>query len=408
MAEYKDWKWDLSVIKGMIDRGELKPDPEWQRGYIWKLKDEQLLIDSILKGIPIPKIYLTVEYDRSKDTNVYYAVDGQQRLTAIHRFLSNRFPIQIEGKPLLFKELGQSLQKSITTYKFDGHYMDNFTPADITFLFQRLNSTGLKLTNMEEWHNKFSGSNILKMAEEIQKEHEGFYINIIYTDENVKRMLPLDDILDLCNCLHSGQVQSGNKRDLESFLANKKDISPTESASLKSKFRKVITNIAEILPKQDLEASLYAKRTHFISLFLAVGLVIPKYYILSEVALLRKDLLDFGLDQPDEYRESVQGAIRQKAKREKRVKSVQKVILKNPKPLDGRRLFDEALRQKLWQRDIRICLICGKTISTYADSTLDHKEPWAKGGRTIEANAQLTHITCNKKKKDSSERFVIL
>jgi 5-methylcytosine-specific restriction endonuclease McrA len=408
MAEYKDWKWSLSVIKGIIDRGELKPDPDWQRGYIWKPKDEQLLIDSILKGIPIPKIYLTVEYDRSKQANVYYAVDGQQRLSAVHKFLSNRFAIQIEGKPLLFKELGQNFQQSITTYKFDGHYMEHFTHADITLLFQRLNSTGLKLTNMEEWHNKFFGSNILKMADEIQKEHEGFYINTIYTEENIKRMLPLDDILDLCNCLYSGQVQSGSKRDLHSFIDSKKNISPTESALLKSKFRKVIANVAEILPKQDLEASLYAKRTHFISLFLAVGLLIPKFHILSNITQLKKDLLDFSLNQPDEYRESVQGAIRQKAKREKRVKLVQDVILKHAKKLDGKRFFDEALKQKFWQKGSRSCGICNKQINLYADATLDHIEPWAKGGRTVEANAQLAHIKCNSKKRDSSERLIIL
>jgi hypothetical protein len=407
VAEYKDWKWDLSVIKGMIDRGELKPDPDWQRGYIWKPKDEQLLIDSILKGIPIPKIYLTVEYDRSKQANVYYAVDGQQRLSAVHKFLSNRFPIQIEGKPLLFKELGQNLQQSITTYKFDGHYMEKFTHADITLLFQRLNSTGLKLTNMEEWHNKFSGSNILKMADEIQKEHEGFYINTIYTEENVKRMLPLDDILDLCNCLYSGQVQSGNKGDLQSFIDSKKDISSAESASLKAKFRKVITNVAEILPKQDLEASLYAKRTHFISLFLAVGLLIPKFYILSNITQLKNDLLDFSLNQPDKYRVSVQGAIRQKAKRGTRVELVQGVILKYAKQLDGKRFFDEALKQKFWQKGSHACRICNKPINSYAGATLDHIEPWAKGGRTVEANAQLTCIKCNSKKRDGSERFII-
>jgi 5-methylcytosine-specific restriction endonuclease McrA len=408
MAEYKDWKWDLSVIKGMIDRGELKPDPDWQRGYIWKLKDEQLLIDSILKGIPIPKIYLTVEYDRSKQANVYYAVDGQQRLAAVHRFLSNKFPIKVDEKPLLFKELGQNLQQSITTYKFDGHYMEKFTQADITFLFQRLNTTGLKLTNMEEWHNKFSGSNILKMASEIQKEHESFYIDTIYTEENIKRMLPLDDILDLCNCLYSGQVQSGSKGDLHSFIDSKKDISPVESASLKSKYRKVITTVAEILPKQDLEASLYAKRTHFISLFLAVGLLIPKFYILTNVTQLKNDLLDFSLNQPDEYRESVQGAIRQKAKREKRVKLVQGVISKHAKQLDGKRFFDEALKQKFWQKGGHACAICNKPINIYADATLDHIDPWAKGGRTIEANAQLAHIKCNSQKRDRSERFIIL
>ena len=56
MVEYGNWELYLHDIKGKIDRGELKPDPDWQRGYIWNLKDEKLLIDSILKGLPIPKL----------------------------------------------------------------------------------------------------------------------------------------------------------------------------------------------------------------------------------------------------------------------------------------------------------------------------------------------------------------
>ena len=80
MVEYGDWEIAVHDIKGKMDRGELVPDPDWQRGYIWKLKDERLLIDSILKGMPIPKLYLTEEYDEKKGASIHYAVDGQQQI----------------------------------------------------------------------------------------------------------------------------------------------------------------------------------------------------------------------------------------------------------------------------------------------------------------------------------------
>lgn len=406
MVEYEPWESEVSDIKGKMDRGELRPDPDWQRGYIWKPKDEQLLIDSILRRMPIPKFYLTVEYDPQKSANVYYVVDGQQRLTAIHRFLNNKFPVEIKGKSYLFKDLDQPTQEIITTYTLNGHYMKNFGQGDINFLFQRLNRTGIKLTNMEEWNNEFYGSGILGLSKDIEKEHNGFYVNIIYTDEDIKRKLPLDDILDLCNCLKSGAVQGGGKTELQSFLKNCRDLSSAESSALKSKFRKAITNLAEILTKQDLESSFYGKRTHFISLFLAIGFLIHTHYILANKTQLKSALLDFIENQPEAYKESVQGAIRQKAKREIRVKLIQGIILKHAKPLDGKRLFDEALKQKFWHKD-NICSICNKHIGTYADATLDHIDAWAKGGRTIEANAQLAHSKCNSKKRDSAERFII-
>jgi len=393
MVSYEPWQEEISDIRGKMDRGELKPDPDWQRGYIWKPNDEQLLIDSILRKMPIPKFYL--------------AVDGQQRLTAIHKFLNNKFEIEIKGKPYLFKDLDSKTQENITTYRFDGHYLKDFTQSDVNFLFQRLNRTGIKLTNMEEWNNEFFGSNVLNMVKEIEKEHKSFYINTVYTDENVKRMLPLDDIIDLCNCLKSGSVESGSKAALQEFLDNRRDISSNESIRLKSKFRKAINNLAEVLSRQDLESTLYGKRTHYISLLLAIGLLISEYYILTDPKALKDDLLDFVENQPDEYKESVLGAIRQRAKRQTRVRLLKEVIVKYAKELDTNRFFEESLKQKFWRQG-HTCQICGKEILRYQDATLDHIEPWAKGGKTDESNAQLAHKKCNRIKKDKAEEFVIL
>jgi hypothetical protein len=408
MVKYGDWELRIHEIKGKIDRGELIPDPDWQRDYIWKLKDEQLLIDSIIRGVPIPKFYLTEEYNPEKGAAVHMVVDGQQRLKAVHRFLDNQFYIKIEGRKYFFKDLDLATQEKITTYKLNGHYLGNFTQADINFLFQRLNRTGIKLTNIEEWNNEFTGTKILAMVKEIEQEHKPFYEDIIYTEGNIVRKLPLDDIIDLCNCLNRNSVVAGRKNDLVSFLKNNKDISRNQSANLKSKFRKVINNIHEIFSKQDIEDSLYRKRTHFISLFLSVGLLIVDYYIISNTTQLKKDLLDFIQDPPDEYRESVLGAIRAKVKREQRVKMLQEVILNHSIKLDPERNFPASLRRKLYRRE-PVCQICHKKITKLRSATVDHKVPWSKGGKTEEKNAQLAHINCNQRKKDSLdlEKFVI-
>ena len=407
MVKYGNWELRIHEISGKIDRGELIPDPDWQRGYIWKLKDEQLLIDSIIKGVPIPKFYLTEEYDATKEASIHYVVDGQQRIKAIHRFLDNKFSIQIEGKDCFFRDLGRSMQQKITTYKLNGHYLEDFTQPDINFLFQRLNRTGIKLTNMEVWNNEFTGTKILSMIKEIEQEHKSFYEDIVYTEENTKRMLPLDDIIDLCNCLSKDSIEGGGKRELESFLKNKNNISESESRKLKSKFRKVIANLQEIFSKQDIEASLYSKRTHFISLFLAIGILIPKHYIITNPKKLGDDLLVFIQDAPEEYKESVLGAIRQKTKREKRVRMLQDVILGHSMKLDEKRTFSESLKQKFWRRHSHVCQICKKKISQYQNATLDHIVAWAKGGKTKESNAQLAHKRCNQKKKDKIDIFII-
>ncbi len=108
MVEYGAWELNVHDITGKMDRGELIPDPDWQRGYIWKLQDEQLLIDSILKQLPIPKFYLTEEYDPKKGVSIHYVVDGQQRIKAIYKFLSSKLSIEVDGKHYCFKDLSAS------------------------------------------------------------------------------------------------------------------------------------------------------------------------------------------------------------------------------------------------------------------------------------------------------------
>ncbi|MCW4030443.1 MAG: DUF262 domain-containing protein [Candidatus Bathyarchaeota archaeon] len=348
VVDYNPWEAQVGDIKGQYDRGEIIPDPDWQRGYIWTLKDERLLIDSILRKIPIPKFYLTEEYDSKKGACIHYVVDGQQRIKAIYRFLNNEYTIEIGDKQYLFKDLDSKTQQKIIIYKLSGHYMVDFTTPDIVFLFERLNRTGIKLTNMELWNSRYYGTKILTLIRDIYENVFDFptkrdyrdyddtdtqklqksYVAAVYTEEQIKRMLPLDDIVDLLNCLHRGKVDSGNKADLESFLWSKKEIADAESIALKEKVKSIITNIKDIFTKKDLEDSLFSKRTHFISLLLAFGLFPPSHNISKNSLTIKKELLNFIENQPEDYKESVAGGIRHKERRELRVKYFHEIISK--------------------------------------------------------------------------------
>ncbi|MBP0594578.1 DUF262 domain-containing protein [Paraburkholderia sp. LEh10] len=62
---------------------DLELNPSYQRDSVWSISDSQLLIDSILRGIPIPSIILT----QLEGDDKLQIVDGKQRLTAILRFI---------------------------------------------------------------------------------------------------------------------------------------------------------------------------------------------------------------------------------------------------------------------------------------------------------------------------------
>ena len=63
---------------------KLNLTPSYQRGDVWGTPARQLLIESILRGIPLPSVILLKPEDPTKPLEV---VDGKQRLTAILRFV---------------------------------------------------------------------------------------------------------------------------------------------------------------------------------------------------------------------------------------------------------------------------------------------------------------------------------
>lgn len=68
-----------------LTNSDLNLTPSYQRGDVWTTNDRQALIESVLRGIPLPSIILR-EVGASDPQEV---VDGKQRLTALLRFVGS-------------------------------------------------------------------------------------------------------------------------------------------------------------------------------------------------------------------------------------------------------------------------------------------------------------------------------
>src|SRR5437016_4168236 len=75
-------------IARRIDSGQYIMDPDFQRDFVWDLDRQSKLIESAILRIPLPVFYLAETRDGK---NV--VVDGLQRLTTFHRFLTNQFAL---------------------------------------------------------------------------------------------------------------------------------------------------------------------------------------------------------------------------------------------------------------------------------------------------------------------------
>ena len=78
--------WPILSVCGFKNRIDTNPD--FQRPAVWSIGQKQLLIDTILRGYDIPKLYWRKV---SKSPEKYEVVDGQQRLRTIFEFHAGTF-----------------------------------------------------------------------------------------------------------------------------------------------------------------------------------------------------------------------------------------------------------------------------------------------------------------------------
>src|SRR5436190_16003150 len=91
--------------------GKLTIQPEYQRNYIYAEdggKREQAVIHSLLKGYPLGLIYFNKVAE-----NKFEVLDGQQRITSIGRFVTNKFAIMDVSNPQNFDSLPDDQRSKI-------------------------------------------------------------------------------------------------------------------------------------------------------------------------------------------------------------------------------------------------------------------------------------------------------
>jgi len=75
--------WLILNFRDHSSQGRLDLNPTYQRDVVWTPSESRLLIESVLRGIPLPSVIL------SQGRKTLQIVDGKQRLTAILRFMGH-------------------------------------------------------------------------------------------------------------------------------------------------------------------------------------------------------------------------------------------------------------------------------------------------------------------------------
>jgi hypothetical protein len=149
--------------KGLFGlNGGLTIQPEYQRNYIYaESKKEAPVIASILNGYPIGLIYFN---KIGKDK--FEVLDGQQRITSIGRYVTDKFAIKDEnGMEQYFSGISKDKQEKIMQTKLTIYECDG-TESEIKEWFKTINIAGVPLKEQELLNAIFSGTFVTLAKEE--------------------------------------------------------------------------------------------------------------------------------------------------------------------------------------------------------------------------------------------------
>lgn len=204
---YRDYKNSKFII-----------NRRYQRKLVWTVEEKQNLIDSIMRGYPIPLILLA----HTKEDE-YEVIDGMQRLDAIFSFIDNKYSLadgsyfntnefptskiyNKEPMPEGTKFITQQDCANITEYQLAVTVFPIEDDSSVTDIFGRINSGGRQLSNQEKR----------------QAGVDNVFSNFVRKISSKMRMDITDDIIELSK-MPSISIDGVKKSDKQGYGINAED-----------------------------------------------------------------------------------------------------------------------------------------------------------------------------------------
>lgn len=207
ISDFLEWNSAKSLV---INR-------EFQRGSVWSPGAKMMLVDTILRGYPIPKIYMRSFIDRDTKRTKREVVDGQQRLRAIIDFAADRITLSArtkEFKGKKFSTLTDDEQDKFLQYAISVDQLVNADDQLVLEIFARLNSYNVKLNAAELRHAEFQGDFKWSVHEAAAKYYSFWTKYGVFSSSSLVRMDDDSFVAEIYGIMLDG-IQDGGQPNIE-------------------------------------------------------------------------------------------------------------------------------------------------------------------------------------------------
>jgi hypothetical protein len=205
-----------------MSRSEIVVNRNYQRSdQVWPAAAKSFLIETILLGYPIPKLYLYQVLDLRSRKTYKEIVDGQQRSVTIFQFYNDQLRLndsleteEIAGKT--YSELDPEFQSQFLEYSLAIDTFLSATQPEIVDSFRRMNSYTVPLNPEEQRHAVFQGPFKWFVAN-LAKRQEAVFLNIgLFSQKQLVRMSDTKLLTEVCDALSNG-IRTTNKSILDNL-----------------------------------------------------------------------------------------------------------------------------------------------------------------------------------------------
>ena len=341
--------------------GKLDIRPPYQREFIYNDKEQQAVINTVMKGYPLNVMYWV---KRGEDAECPYEVmDGQQRTLALCEYVAGKFSFEFKN----FFNQPEDIQKRILDYELTVYVCEGEHSEKLEW-FKTINIAGKPLNEQEILNAIFAGPFVSDAKRHFSKSNCGAY----KLGKDLVNGVPIrqDFLKKALEWMADHGKREGKAQSRVSYMAQHQH--DPNANNLWTYFQNVlnwaITNFEMKKFKKimkGLDWALYYDKYH--------GKTLDTVEMAKQISTLMRD-----------------------SEIQRQSGIIPYVLTGDEQHLDLR-AFPEDIKLAVWEKQGHICPLCGREFD-FEFMEGDHIKPWREGGRTVIENCQMLCRECNRKK----------